>query len=283
MLSKYGMGTLAGTVVVMNAHLWHGGTANRSAKPRLAMHAFYCLQAGVPEGADLATTPLSPPENHFLKIDGNSTLSPDGTLTGIVNITAEGQTDAGICGLFRTSPKTQWSSNVEKELLKISPLAEVTGIDFGDPIDYKSGPVHITIEYRIPEYALVSGDKLLSGGLRQRRICRRHGRQKAAQGRTLCAASSSEKAAATKSGGNQLRGLFNLTYEPISWIANNIDAAATTRGFTGVPNNKFWELHPDVGGPIVRDRLWFFGDVFAISLHRCLHNYLRPPFLRRWP
>jgi ectoine hydroxylase-related dioxygenase (phytanoyl-CoA dioxygenase family) len=30
-----------GTVVVMNAHMWHGGTANRTAKPRCAMHAFY--------------------------------------------------------------------------------------------------------------------------------------------------------------------------------------------------------------------------------------------------
>ena len=26
-----------------------------------------------------------------------------------------------------------------------------------------------------------------------------------------------------------------------------------------MPNNKFWEFHPDLGGPIVRDRLWFFG------------------------
>jgi ectoine hydroxylase-related dioxygenase (phytanoyl-CoA dioxygenase family) len=26
----------------MNAHMWHGGTANRTAAPRLAMHAFYC-------------------------------------------------------------------------------------------------------------------------------------------------------------------------------------------------------------------------------------------------
>ena len=26
----------------MNAHVWHGGTANRTAAPRLAMHAFYC-------------------------------------------------------------------------------------------------------------------------------------------------------------------------------------------------------------------------------------------------
>lgn len=31
----------AGTVVVMNAHLWHGGTANRTAAPRRALHAFY--------------------------------------------------------------------------------------------------------------------------------------------------------------------------------------------------------------------------------------------------
>jgi ectoine hydroxylase-related dioxygenase (phytanoyl-CoA dioxygenase family) len=32
----------AGGVVIMNAHLWHGGTANRTGTPRLAMHAFYC-------------------------------------------------------------------------------------------------------------------------------------------------------------------------------------------------------------------------------------------------
>lgn len=31
----------AGTVVVMNAHMWHGGTANRTDQPRRAMHAFY--------------------------------------------------------------------------------------------------------------------------------------------------------------------------------------------------------------------------------------------------
>lgn len=32
----------AGTVVVMNAHLWHGGTANRTSAPRRALHGFYC-------------------------------------------------------------------------------------------------------------------------------------------------------------------------------------------------------------------------------------------------
>ena len=32
----------AGDVVVMNSHLWHGGTGNRTDRRRLALHAFYC-------------------------------------------------------------------------------------------------------------------------------------------------------------------------------------------------------------------------------------------------
>lgn len=32
----------AGTVVVFNAHTWHGGTRNRTDQPRRAMHAYFC-------------------------------------------------------------------------------------------------------------------------------------------------------------------------------------------------------------------------------------------------
>jgi ectoine hydroxylase-related dioxygenase (phytanoyl-CoA dioxygenase family) len=65
----------AGTVVVMNAHLWHGGTANRTARPRTALHAFYCrrdkpqqqyqkrlLRSEVQDG-------LSPGLRHLLALD----------------------------------------------------------------------------------------------------------------------------------------------------------------------------------------------------------------------
>jgi ectoine hydroxylase-related dioxygenase (phytanoyl-CoA dioxygenase family) len=32
----------AGTVVVVNAHAWHAGLANRTNRPRTSLHAFYC-------------------------------------------------------------------------------------------------------------------------------------------------------------------------------------------------------------------------------------------------
>ena len=32
----------AGTVIVMNAHLWHGGVENRSSRSRCAVHGFFC-------------------------------------------------------------------------------------------------------------------------------------------------------------------------------------------------------------------------------------------------
>jgi len=32
----------AGTVVIFNSHTWHGGTLNRTAKPRRALHSYWC-------------------------------------------------------------------------------------------------------------------------------------------------------------------------------------------------------------------------------------------------
>jgi ectoine hydroxylase-related dioxygenase (phytanoyl-CoA dioxygenase family) len=32
----------AGTVVIFNSHVWHGGTVNRTDKPRYALHSYFC-------------------------------------------------------------------------------------------------------------------------------------------------------------------------------------------------------------------------------------------------
>lgn len=61
-----------------------------------------------------------------------------------------------------------------------------------------------------------------------------------------------------KSGGNAFKGLYNLTYEGESFVGDNIDDATAKRGFTGQPNLIFWEGHADLGGPVKRDKIWFF-------------------------
>ncbi len=57
----------AGGVAVMNAHAWHGGTANRTAAPRLAMHAFYCRR----------DKPQQQYQKQLLRRDVQDTLSPE--------------------------------------------------------------------------------------------------------------------------------------------------------------------------------------------------------------
>ncbi len=61
-----------------------------------------------------------------------------------------------------------------------------------------------------------------------------------------------------KSGGNEFKSLQNLTYQSGSFVGDNIDDATSKRGFTGQPNLIFWEGHTDIGGPIKRDKLWFY-------------------------
>ena len=57
----------AGTVVVMNAHAWHGGTANRTTRTRTAMHAFYCRR----------DKPQQQYQKQLLRPDVQEQLSPE--------------------------------------------------------------------------------------------------------------------------------------------------------------------------------------------------------------
>ena len=66
-------------------------------------------------------------------------------------------------------------------------------------------------------------------------------------------------ATTVKSGGNSFKGLYNITYEDGSWVGKNTNANLISRGFTGNPNLLFYEGHVDLGGPIKKDKLWFYG------------------------
>ncbi len=116
---------------------------------------------GVPEGADLAETPVSNPQNHYLRISGISMIQSDGTLEGEYTVTAEGQTDASIRGLFTRSYKADWENLVEKEVLKISPLAQLVKVTYDDPYAYLSGPIQIHFRIRIPDFARLTRDEII--------------------------------------------------------------------------------------------------------------------------
>jgi len=82
----------AGDVVIMNSHLWHGGTANRTPRRRLALHSFYCrwdkpqqqYQKALLRPETLAA--LSPAARAMLALDdpANDALSAQGGRSGFM-------------------------------------------------------------------------------------------------------------------------------------------------------------------------------------------------------
>ena len=116
---------------------------------------------GLPEGADLGTTTISDPANHYIKIEGNTELLADGSLKGRFTIQAEGQSDAAVRGLLKNYPPEVWFQNIEKEILKLWPQAIMTKADYTDPFAYRESTEKISIEFSIPGFAAVSGKTLM--------------------------------------------------------------------------------------------------------------------------
>ncbi len=83
----------------------------------------------------------------------------------------------------------------------------------------------------------------------------------------------------TKSGGNVVRGTTGFAYQPFSWNGDNTSARTLfalpqeLRSISGCPNgecistggspvqSEIKQLDASIGGPIVRDRVWYFGSL----------------------
>ena len=115
---------------------------------------------GLPEGADLMYTPLSAPENHYVRIRANTTIAKDGSLSGTITVTAEGQSDRAVRSVF-SCRTAEWRRNLEMELLRIDPRAEIKEITHTDNDRYLEQPVSITYSFSIPQYATVDNNMLM--------------------------------------------------------------------------------------------------------------------------
>lgn len=112
---------------------------------------------GIPGGSDLRLTPVSAPENHLFRIVADTRLSADGTLSGKLTISAEGQSDAAVRRPFLQGYAGRVRRSLESELLRVAPQARLTGFSCkDDPEDYQKAPIELTMNFTIPRYATVA-------------------------------------------------------------------------------------------------------------------------------
>ncbi len=114
---------------------------------------------GLPEGSELRETPLSPAENHYLKIGVTGELSEDGTLRAEYEIEAEGQTDARLRRAYAEGYVADWQKKIEQEIYAIAPDAQIESVELGNDLRaYLDAPFKMKIRFTAPNYAAVSGD-----------------------------------------------------------------------------------------------------------------------------
>jgi transglutaminase-like putative cysteine protease len=106
---------------------------------------------GIPEGADLMSTPVSPAEKHYVRYRLDSAIASDGTLRGRVRIEAEGQSDSNLRRIFTRYPLHRWPEALQQEFFHLHPAARISGVVFPDPFDIAK-PMLIEFKVEIPGY-----------------------------------------------------------------------------------------------------------------------------------
>jgi hypothetical protein len=64
----------------------------------------------------------------------------------------------------------------------------------------------------------------------------------------------------TKRGGNKFSGTFYMDAEDKNWQSKNIPADLEARGYKGAGVNKVYVYGANFGGPIIKDKAWFYGS-----------------------
>jgi hypothetical protein len=81
-----------------------------------------------------------------------------------------------------------------------------------------------------------------------------------------------------KSGGNQFHGRYTEKYQPQALESTNVDAALQAQGISaGNAFVYYQDASGDLGGRIIRDKLWFYGAFHDLRNERTLPGYTGQP------
>ena len=81
-----------------------------------------------------------------------------------------------------------------------------------------------------------------------------------------------------KDGGNRFRGGVKAFKSPSGWQGNNFTQALKDKGVTGVDRiANFYEVNVEEGGPIIKNRLWFFGAFRKAQYDKPIANTFKTP------
>ena len=75
-----------------------------------------------------------------------------------------------------------------------------------------------------------------------------------------------------KEGGNRFTGYFFTGDAVSSMVANNVDSALQAKGFSQAGLKESWDVSPAFGGPIIKDKLWFFNSWRSSGIEQYIPN-----------
>ena len=81
-----------------------------------------------------------------------------------------------------------------------------------------------------------------------------------------------------KSGGNAFHGSVQSSYENKKWQGNNVSSGLRAQGFTITnPINYYYDWNGDVGGYIVKNKLWFYGGASSQKISQFQIAFVKGP------
>jgi len=117
---------------------------------------------GSPEGEPLSKTPAFDPVANRYKIESSASLDAEGNLTGTLWVSGFGYAEQRLRReMVHTSTARDRQSWFERLVAGIGPGAEVepVRVDYRVLQDVKT-PIRFEVRYRVPRYAMVSGDRM---------------------------------------------------------------------------------------------------------------------------